>query len=338
MASASLCISSSKLRIVTLAVFIAVAGALSPALAETQIEAKVYDIKTVRPSKSGRVYLFEKSEAGLPVSGKLFLIREGATPVMAMRALKTYSATNRIAAKKLKTYSGFEVLERGSIYRAFEKTGDSVQPVPPSAEDTADITELESSENEESIPPIPEESIPPVMAPQESAEIGELESAEINIPREESPDESDIYFPNQFTMAIGNIPNSNIPGPDFKFSGGFLYGRSFEHDLAFETGFYYYKASGDVENIGNVTMTVVPVTGSLRIQKKYGNLWTGYAYGGFIYPYIASEIGATNALLRKIQVLSPALGVGAFLQTGPNWYLRLNLGLESMTLGVMLRF
>jgi len=310
MTSASLCISSSKFRIVTLAVIMAMGMLLSPAIAagvDSEIEAKAYDVKTVRPSKSGRVYLFEKPEAGLPVDGKLFLVREGDTPVMAMRVLKTYAIKNRIAAKKLKTYPGFEVLERGSQYRAFEKVGNSVLPVPMTSEDLHDLKELEA-----------------------------LESAEITPPPEAASDEIDYYFPNEFTMATGFVGDSKIPGAEF--SGGLLYGRHFSPDLVFETGFYYYRASGPVEDVGDVTLTVVPVVGQLRIQKQYGNLWTLYGYGGFLYPFVASQIGATNTYLRQIQVISPALGVGAFLQTGPNWYLRLNLGIESIALGVMLRY
>lgn len=283
---------------------------LSPvasAVESSSIEAKAYDIKTVRPSKSGRVYLFEKPESGLPVDGKLFLIRDGDIPVMAMRVLKTYTVKNRIAAKKLKTYPGYELLERGSQYRAFEKVGDSVLPVPMTLEDTNDLKELEA-----------------------------LESMEITPLPEAASDEIDYYFPNEFTMATGFVGNSEIPGAEF--SGGLLYGRHFSPDLVFETGFYYYKAAGPVEDVGDVTLTVIPFVGSLRIQKQYGNMWTLYGYGGFIYPFIASQIGATNTYLRQIQVLAPALGVGAFLQTGPNWYLRLNLGIESINLGVMLRY
>lgn len=339
MASASLRISSSNDRIVTLAVLMALGILLPTALraedapleisttGEVDIEAKAYDLKTVRPSKSGRVYLFEKPENDLPVDGKLFLVRSGETPVMAMRVLKTYPVKNRIAAKKLRTYPGFEILEPGSTFRAFEKVGEKVLPVPPTEEDLKDLTELESSEFG-----VPTEE-PIVSPPPVQEESPELRDSSI----EDQDSENDYYYPNWFTMAIGNVPNNTVPGPNTKFSGGLLYSRNFEPTLAGEVGFFYYRSSGDVDD-SNVTMTVVPFVATLRLQKRYGELWTGYAYGGFMYPFISSQIGATNTLLRKIQVISPALGVGAFLKTGPNWYLRLNLGLDSMTVGVMLRF
>jgi hypothetical protein len=57
-----------------------------------------------------------------------------------------------------------------------------------------------------------------------------------------------------------------------------------------------------------------------------------------MYPYVASNVGATTRDLAEIRVVSPMLGVGIFLQTGPNWYLRMNLGTDSMTVGVTLRY
>lgn len=305
--------------------------------ADAEIEAKAYDVTTVRPSRSGRVYLFEKKENDLPVDGKLFLVREGETPVMAMRVLKTYSEKKRIAAKKLRTYPNFETLIPGSTFRAFEKTGDFVLPVPPTAEDINDLKDLENSEpiSERPTEAVPDK--PPVVfsEPSESSPEASPELKETG--GEDSDDTNDRYFPNWFTMAIGALPNGAVPGPDPKLSGGFLYARNFSPSFAAETGFYYYKSSGDY-NDSTVSMTIVPFIGNLRLQKKYGEILTGYVYGGFIFPFVMSEIGVTNPLLRKILVPSPALGVGAFLQTGPNWYVRFNLGVESITLGVMLRY
>ncbi len=362
MESASFRISPSKLRIVTLAIFLV----LSQAVSASEIEAKAYDIKTIRPSKSGRVYLFEKTESELPQDGKVILLRNGDTPAMALRVLKTYSARKQIAAKKLRTYPGYETLNRGSSFRAFEKVGDILLPIPPTAEDVSDLKEIEKAETipppppeevpaeippppvepeivPETPPPPPPEEVapapepvpapPPVVEEPENEEESEFKDSEIR----EGDDEFDYYYPNGFTMAIGDVPNSSIPGPSFKFSGGLLYSRNFIPTFAAEVGLFYYKAAEDIDGT-NVSMTVVPLMGTLRYNHKYNELITGYLYGGLTYPLIPSQLGASNTLLRQIQVFSPAIGAGVFFQTGPNWYLRLNLGIDSITMGVMLRY
>ncbi|MBC7384918.1 MAG: hypothetical protein H7301_02000 [Cryobacterium sp.] len=334
---------------------------------EANIEARAYDVRTIRPSRSGRVYLFEKFDSLMPVDGKIFLLREGDQPIMALRVMRTYAQTKRIAAKKLRAYPGFELLGRGSRYRAFEKLGDKVLPVPPTAEDLQDLKELESApiENLPTVPvdestnetPVAAPEAPNEAAPEIPAEVARVseapESQESGTESEEHHDEdlelreeaeegeTDHYFPNQFTMTIGNVPNSSVPGPSFKFSGGLLYARKLTPSFALEGGFYYYKSQGDLDIDGvttTVSMTVIPVVGTLRYQSRLTDLWTGYLYGGVVYPFIANSIGAPVKLLQKVQVISPAVGVGAFLQTGPNWYLRLNFGLDSMTVGVMLRY
>src|SRR4051812_23755000 len=124
MASASLRISTFYLGIVILGlspVRATFADEVSEMAENKEIDAKAYDLKTIRPSHSGRVYLFQKTEAELPVAGKIFLLRQGDRPVMAFRVLKVYPETKRIAAKKLLPYEGFPSLDRGSEFRAYEK-------------------------------------------------------------------------------------------------------------------------------------------------------------------------------------------------------------------------
>lgn len=352
MASASLRISTFYLGIVIQGLFpvlAAVADEVSEITDTKEIDAKAYELRTIRPSKSGRVYLFQKFDEGFPVDGKIFLLRQGETPVMAFRVLKTYPTTKRMAAKKLLPYEGFPTLERGSQYRAFEKVGDKVVPVPPSPEDVKDLQELESDaledlttipppEGETSPPESPPAEAPPVEATPESFQPPSDEDPEIR--DTEAPDEYDEiggYFPNSFTMAVGLLYNATVPGPNPKFGGGLLYSRNFGTSFAFEGGFFYYKSSGEV-NGSTVATTIMPLMANLRYQWRWSEIWTGYVYGGLMYPYVATNVGATARQLAQIKVISPAVGVGAFLQTGPNWYLRLNLGSDSMTLGVTLRY
>jgi len=380
MASASLRIPTFYLGIVILGLFPAGhsrADEVTEISSEKEIEARAYDLKTIRPSRSGRVYLFQKSEEGFPVDGKIFLLRKGDAPVMAFRVLKTYLKTKQIAAKKLLPYEGYPSLERGSEFRAYEKVGDKVRPVPPSPEDLKDLQELESGSPEElpsappaelpstpsaelpSTPPA-ELATPPVEVPPPPAE----ETTPVPPPVEEPPpasakfepppgdeevemketgddivgDEMNRQYPNFFTLAVGALSDSHVPGPNPKFGGGVLYSRNFIESWAFEGGFYYYQSSGFDPSGNSVSTTIVPLMGNLRYHWKLADIWTAYVYGGVVYPLVSTTLGATKTDLAAIRVPSPAFGAGVFLQTGPNWYVRANLGYESVTLGVTLRY
>ncbi len=391
MASASLRISTFYLGIVILGLFLAratFADDVSEIAENKEIDAKAYDLKTIRPSKSGRVYLFQKTDAGLPVDGKIFLLRQGDTPVMAFRVLRSYPETKRLAAKKLLPYEGFPKLEKDSEYRAFEKVGDKVKPVPPSPEDLKDLKELESGSLEEIPAAPPEEGAPPAKVapppldgnppttelhePAPGEEIAGANAADVppppldENPVEEKPveaspeeprdenlemkdtedddevDEIGSYFPNFFTMETGLLLNANVPGPNPKFGAGMLYSRTFGRSLgsafAVEGGFFYYQSSGVIDGL-TIATTIIPIEGTLRYQHRYGELWTGYVYGGVQYPIVASNVGASKHQLAQIIVPSPAFGVGMFLQTGPNWYMRFNLGYDRLaSIGVTLRF
>jgi hypothetical protein len=397
MASASLRISTFYLVIVILGLFSAratFADEVSEIAENKEIDAKAYDLKTIRPSKSGRVYLFQKTEDGFPVDGKIFLLRQGDTPVMAFRVLKSYPDTKRIAAKKLLPYEGFAKLEKGSEYRAYEKVGDKVKPVPPSPEDLKDLKELESESPEELPPPPPAED-PTTTELHEPAPGEPLGGANANdvppppedeklIPVEEKPteekpaealseeprdvdlemkdseeedeaDEVGSYFPNFFTVETGLLFDSKVPGPSSKFSMGLLYsrivGRALDSGIALEGGLFYYQSSGAV-NGSTISTTIIPVLGTIRYQRRYSDLWTPYGYAGAELPIVASNVGATKKQLAQMQSPFILFGGGTFIQTGPNWFMRLNLGFligqdtnnkiafgfENLTLGVTLRF
>jgi hypothetical protein len=85
-------------------------------------------------------------------------------------------------------------------------------------------------------------------------------------------------------------------------------------------------------------MTILPLIGTIQWLDHLSDTLTGYLYGGLIYPYVGSNVGGTVTQLQKIQVPAPAIGAGLYIQTGPNWFVRVNLGIEAMTAGVMLRF
>jgi hypothetical protein len=264
---------------------------------------------------------------------------------MAFRVLKTYPSQSKIAAKKLRTYPDYDTLAPGSSFRAFEKIGDVGPAVAPTSEDLKDIQELESPPVEENPPPPPadngdlqpEPAAPVEPPPPAAVPATEFESddGDLEIHDEDAEEGIETTYPNQFSMEAGFLPNSAAPGPALKFGGGLRYGRNLDSAWAIEGATFYYK-SGDTD-LG-VTLTILTLIGTVRWQTKLSANWDFFLYGGLLYPYVASQVGATKAILSDVQSVSPALGAGLLLQTGPNWYMRFNLGTDAMTLGVMLRY
>ena len=89
------------------------------------ILAKTYPLKVLRRSNSNQLYLLQKSTPGMPEVGRILLIKDQDSPVMAFRVVKVYENWPVIAAKKLRTYSSdFRHLPRGEVFNAVEKLAD----------------------------------------------------------------------------------------------------------------------------------------------------------------------------------------------------------------------
>jgi len=379
------------------------------------IQAKVYSVRVVRPSRSGRMYLIKKEESGvLPEVGRIFLLKDTFTPVMAFRVVKTYPPSAQIAAKRVRVYPGFDQLTSGSQFRAYEKLGDIAVVPPQTAQDREDLSDLEGSgaqndfDLEQTPPPetaapleappepLPEapaetggtmdlEQTPPPAAglPEEPAlepaddfaappsgpaepfpesspapltEVQDPGEQDVEIQDEEGEDEEAHrdYAPNWLTVAFGMFPNTKVPGSRLKMGGGILLARNIAYEifsersrngdsLAIEGGFYYYKAAGDVTAAGTTnavskSYTLMPLTALARYNLPLSETLTFYLYGGLLYNTVIGNVGATDREIQNATEVVPGAGLGLFVQTGPNWYLRLNLGMESITGGVVLRF
>lgn len=370
----------------------------SSAVSTPEIEAKVYSVKVVRPSRSGRVYLIQKDDPGnLPEPGRIFLLKDSFNPVMGFRTLKNYPSRNQIAAKKVRVYPNYDALVRDSRYRSYEKTGEISVVPPQTAQDLEDLSDLESSGDLslEQTPPPPEaapETVAPLEeppAPLESPSEPALESTssmdlepsnppppleeapastpvpttavtdpgeqnvEINDEDEEDEESQRDHFPHWLTVDFGGFRKlitqpQVIPGPGFQRGAGIRYAKNvayglfsskaFQSDsLSLEGGFFYYKAAGDV-NGRSKSYTLMPLIATGRYNLPLNDRWSFYVYGGLYYHLVIGNVGATDAELAQIGVVAPAGGIGFIVQTGPNWYLRLNLGMESIAGGVVLRF
>ncbi len=325
------------------------------------IEAKAYDLKTVRPSRSNRVYLFEKEVPEFPEVGRIFLLKRDETPVMAFRTLRIYPDTKQIAAKKIRTYPGRKTLEADSTYRAFEKVGDLIK-TKPTKEDLDDLAELES----QALPalPAPEGVDGQVATPDAQAGTKTPSEAETKTKAtlhhkkeiDESEDEIDEeedeikdtgifdYFPNMVSTEFNFIRNTSTPGGTLKSGATLRYARAMNYrvfqlqykkpdSLWIEGGLSYFQGSGEGKSL-----TIMPITGALRYDMPLTDILTFYAYGGLVYNAVMGQTGASATDQAKATGFAPALGVGTFIQTGPNWYVRLNLGLDNFALGLVLRY
>ena len=142
----------------------------SPASTLPEIEARDFSVKVVQRSKSAKIYLFDDLSDAKTRAGKILLLRQESNLIMAFRVLKTYPDKKQFAAKRVRRYGEVQVLEPQAAYMALEKVGDVVIP-PPTAQDKADLKELEAGPNasvsSDAAPPPTADSTsnPPPLAP-----------------------------------------------------------------------------------------------------------------------------------------------------------------------------
>lgn len=140
-----------------------------------EIEARSYELRVARKSRSGNVFLLETSNGSLPEVGRILLLRREGQPAYAVRVLKAYPDKASFAAKNLKAYPDAAPLSTGESVNGIEKIADII-PSPPTAEDQKDMAELEKPlEPELEVSPAPsaeseEKKTPPEPAPELSPE------------------------------------------------------------------------------------------------------------------------------------------------------------------------
>lgn len=122
-----------------------------------EIEAKTYEVRASKVSKSNRVYVFDDLEKREPRLGRIILVRKGDQPVKAFRVLKLYPERNQFAVKRVRVYGGHDKpLELQTNYIVVEKIADlqeeALPPPPLTDDEKKDIQEIE-----EDLPPPPDE-------------------------------------------------------------------------------------------------------------------------------------------------------------------------------------
>ena len=97
----------------------------------------------------------------------------------------------------------------------------------------------------------------------------------------------------------------------------------------------------DYSDVAGDSYTLLPII----VTGRYNWLFTEdagvFVYGGLLKPLVLStsgegpSISEASAILGSFQL---ALGVGAFYQVGPQWFLRVDVGIEQLSAGLALRF
>lgn len=338
------------------------------------IEARTYPVTVLKRSASYRVYLIDDKSAAQPSEGKILLLKRNFAPAMALRVLKTYPEKKEFAAKRVQMYDNRRVLDEKENYLAIEKVGDL--PLPPlDSQDRADLKELEggappppppgppvppgsaSAGDPNDLPPPPppaeggDASLPPGVdpapppAPPEESDSLELESHNAIVVEE--PKVFDLSH-HSISALFGLVSNTNPDGlMGYHLAAGFRYGLTvtkslFFHSvraqdsIAIEGGAALYRITAYAS--ADDTYTILPVTGVIRYTVQFSESFGIFAYGGIVKNFMTQSLNETVEGLANLANLGLAAGAGAFLQIGPGWNVRADLGYDTFALGLMLKF
>ncbi len=157
-------------------------------------------------------------------------------------------------------------------------------------------------------------------------------------------------FRNMITVQIGqykNMSNFSLGNGEGESGMGVFYSRAFAQDvfvmarapqdaLSLEMGFEYYRRINFDQ--ANDSYTLVPLIGALRYDLHFTSSISMFGLFGFQYNWISGSVNPSDATIAKIQGPQPDLGIGALFNIGPQWYVRLDLGLDRMAIGLCVKW
>lgn len=341
------------------------------------IEARVFDVKVAKRSASTKTYLFDDVAGSEPPLGKILLLRRDSEQIMAFRVVKLYPEKKQFAAKRVRTYGFHRVIEPGSTFSALEKVGDVVIP-PPTAQDKADLKELESKPGD--IPPPPPDAVPPAPAttPPPTAPGPEVQAFDSDLDAGNSPppagavdsenakdsptvpDDDEDDETSHFGMAIEEVvpldPNSQWLTATFAYfnnGGSYFAGAGMRYGLSLGKMLFLRKPrlqDSIVLEAGlffykittfvstGDSYSVMPLVGTARYNILFGENFGIFFYGGLVQNVVTSATNGTTAAQTALQTVLPAAGTGLLFRVGPSWESRVDLGYDMLGLGLILRF
>lgn len=333
------------------------------------IEARSFAVKVARRSTSGKTYLFDDVSDSKTHPGKILLLRRESEPIMAFRVVKIYDEQKQFAAKRVRRYGAYHILDGGESYVALEKVGDVAIP-PPTAQDKADLKELEAKPD---VGPAPPPTAPgPEVHPFDSdldagtspPPSGAVDSENMKDAAHDRDDDEDEQT--RFGMTVEEVtpldPNNQWlsacfgyfnNGGNYFAGAGARYGLSLgkmiflrkahlQDSLAVEGGVFFYKILGYTAPGATAdpssAYSVLPFEATARYNVLFGENFGIFFYGGMMQNIVTNVSGGDATTQASLQTILPAVGTGLLFRVGPSWETRVDLGYEMISLGLMLRF
>ena len=340
------------------------------------IEAHAFNVQVISRSNSNYTYLFSDLNHIQPKVGRVLMIKKNDTPGMIVRVLKLYPNEHLIAAKKIKTYGSVENFENKEFLIAIEKIMDSI-PSAVTLADEEDLQELEEENNlEHSTAPLgtpsgtsgltsslAQSNLTP--SPIGGGKIVPHVRLPIDSDSNESEDEAVDTIQDRSSLVIQEIrtldqlqhwltvgfgifrtynPNKQVTYLTYgnvrygiTVQKRFLISRPMIQDsVVLEGSLYFFKAI-NYAVLGDA-YSVIGASPTLRYNVQFGQKFGIFAFTGLLKNYITSTNNPQASATQLLSKSSLALGLGIFLQLGPNWYTRLDIGIEALSANLVLRF
>ncbi len=330
--------------------------ALCPALAAAQetlpdIEIRRLDLYVEKTSTNGRVIQFT-AEGAPPGARKLILIKERGLPQIALRVIKLFSAedlgpnSSRFAAQWVRTYDFSFQMRIGASYKGILKLRDIEL-------EALDKDVADGKENEPAAPelePTPPEESPPPEEEKSAQQLTEEEERELKaLAYEEPPNLEPERDALSFVAGGYRLPEYS-GGAMYLRAAGLRYSRTFllpvwknfrklQDSLSADVTAVFgkrleYAEAGD-------SYTVMPLLVSMRYNWNLSESIGIFAQTGLMKPWVVSSVtsgtdeGLAAEILGQFQF---GLGIGALWRLGPQWFGRIDLGVEQLSGGITLKF
>ncbi len=155
---------------------------------------------------------------------------------------------------------------------------------------------------------------------------------------------------NALSAQLGLLTNNNKDGKLAFYSfvgGGVRYARALGHmvflkrahvqdSVSAEGGFFFYRAI-HYDHVGDA-YTVMPLSATIRYTVNFDNKFGVFGYAGILANRILSAHNSTLSAERALSSTLSAVGVGALINVGPSWDLRVDAGTDMLAMGLMLKF
>jgi hypothetical protein len=295
---------------------------------------------------------------GVRKKGKIILLRQEGENIMALRVMQEDPDHNQVYVRRIRQYGDHDELAMGSNYLAIEKIMDVVPPSPQEQkEERKDLKELGAPKQFDA-----DVDSPSSPAPGDNPDAIKKAEDTDEVPIGASVDEVGRHNNHHQWLTVGYALLRNVPsfsggnlaiGGNFYSSGGVRYAYTFkdhiwfnngsrEDSLTVEGGLYYYKILS--LDVAGDSYTVMPVIGTVRYNMFLNENWGWFLYGGFEYNRILDADQSTdsaqtyNTRIYNLSRTLPCAGAGALVRFGPEWYVRVEAGIDVVGASLVLRF